>query len=117
MVNINTSAISVDQTQSILSMSIPLFSCFLIPENCFTGIGFDSPAFSGRSTPVCFVRADFPVLLIAHTSISPVYNPVVYRRYHEDKIRQGDIAMLSDHESQESSVAAVVNGRLPGELK
>ncbi|CSP04709.1 Uncharacterised protein [Shigella flexneri] len=45
MVNINTSAISVDQTQSILSMSIPLFSCFLIPENCFTGIGFDSQAF------------------------------------------------------------------------
>ena len=45
MVNINTSAISVDQTQSILSMSIPLFSCFLIPENCFTGVGFDPQTF------------------------------------------------------------------------
>ncbi|KFV22655.1 hypothetical protein GS40_09225 [Escherichia coli] len=49
------------------------------------------------------MRADFPVLLIAHTSISPVYNPVVYRRYHEDKIRQGDIAMLSDHESRKAT--------------
>ncbi|CTT68224.1 Uncharacterised protein [Escherichia coli] len=41
-------------------------------------------------------------MLIAHTSISPVYNPVVYRRYHEDKILQGDIATLSDHESRKA---------------
>ncbi|MGQ7100424.1 hypothetical protein ACUOAQ_21850, partial [Escherichia sp. SP-MK] len=34
----------------------------------------------------------FAIFIVAAiTSISPVYNPVVYRRYHEDKILQGDI--------------------------
>ncbi len=75
-----------------------MFSCFPYTRELLYGAGLTPdldvipPWLTLKARGISSVPLIKPMF-----SISPVYNPVVYRRYHEDKILQGDIATLSDH--------------------